>query len=65
MDAGEGNGDSVSLKRQRTLLSDSEDNVLSPGMCVIQPPASQCLKSLNLYMLFIRSFIFLYFLFRE
>lgn len=35
MDADERNGDNVSLKRQRTPLSDSEDNVLSSGVCVI------------------------------
>lgn len=32
MDADEGNGD-ITLKRQKTPLSDSEDNVLSPGVC--------------------------------
>lgn len=44
MDAGEGNGDNVSLKRQRTPLSDSEDNVLSPGVCApfSQQPTSVC-----------------------
>lgn len=33
MDAGEGNGDNVILKRCRTLLSDSEDIFLLPGVC--------------------------------
>lgn len=44
MDADEGNSDNVSLKRQRTPLSDSEDNVLSPGVCSLfsQQPTSVC-----------------------
>lgn len=41
MDADEGNGD-ISLKRQRTPLSDSEDNVLSPGVCY-SAQTNQCL----------------------
>lgn len=52
MDAGEGNGDNVSLKRQRTPLSDSEDSVLSPGVCAIQPTTNQCLQLLHLSMFF-------------
>lgn len=52
MDAGEGNGDNVSLKRQRTPLSDSEDNVLSPGVYAIQSTTNQCLQSFILSVFF-------------
>lgn len=43
MDADERNGDNVILKRQRTPFSDSEDNVLSPGLCsILQQQTSVC-----------------------
>lgn len=45
MEAGQGNGDNVSLKRQRAALSEPETNVLSsPGVCVpfSQNPTCVC-----------------------
>lgn len=53
MDAGEGNGDNVSMKRQRTPLSDSEDYVSSPGVCAIQLTTIPCLQSLHFVHVFI------------